>query len=163
MTTAEKWKFAKTLNSNGPGSLENLVNTLDIVVKTFTKLKINFQYNKHISFLINIIFRQITKIAVAVWRRFNGYYRYFLIFSEISGMYVWYKLSSSMPVVSWSGSFRDLGHLVMGPLVMGRFVIWVLSWLGHFVMGHWVMGHFVMGRFVMGRFVCESEEDSTCS
>jgi hypothetical protein len=39
---------------------------------------------------------------------------------------------------------------------MGRLVIWVFSWLGHFVMGCNVMGHFVMGRFVMGRFVCES-------
>jgi hypothetical protein len=63
-------------------------------------------------------------------------------------------------IILWSGSFRDLGHLVMGPLVMGRFVIWVLSWLGHFVMGHCVMGHFVMDRFVMGRFVCESKK--TC-
>jgi hypothetical protein len=49
-----------------------------------------------------------------------------------------------------------VGHFVTGPLVIDRFVIWVFSKLGLFVMGHYVMGHFVKGRFVMGRHVSES-------
>jgi hypothetical protein len=56
----------KTLNRNSTGILENPGNTLGIVVKTFTKIKINFQCYKHFSFHNNVIFRQITQTAVAV-------------------------------------------------------------------------------------------------
>jgi hypothetical protein len=51
----------------------------------------------------------------------------------------WTVYEFRVRAVPWSGSFHDLGHFVMGSLVM---------WLGYFVMGLCVMGRFVMGRFV---------------